>query len=264
MKYPKAIWLPGPPAKQNYGAYPSPQNKEGFVLHSAEGSLAGTLAELMKPEREASWHFTISYTGTVYQHYDIRAVCWHCGLAGDADTLTAAIGNVALIGIEHEGVAGQMLTAQQVGATIELQKWCYSVLSTLKAPALRSSHWEHGWLSGTSCPSGRIPWAIIITELKKGDQLSSAEFNQLKAELDALRKITLDTVEFVQFEGKPEVYRVSGNTLEHVENYLAFKSQAAEGTPGSVVTIKKGTPEWTAYTNMVAVYRTIPPAMTGA
>jgi hypothetical protein len=87
-------------------------------------------------------------------------------VAGDALPLTAAVGNVALIGIEHEGFAGEPLTASQLDATIELQEWCYSNFPTIKRPpALRSSHFEHGWLSGTSCPSGRIPWNIIIHEL---------------------------------------------------------------------------------------------------
>lgn len=167
LRYPAAIWHPGPPAKQGYGSvYPSPQPKEGFVLHSAEGGLAATLGELDNPAREASWQFTVAKDGRVFQHYSADAVCWHCGVAGDSLPLSAAVGNVALIGMEHEGVAAELVEGAQLNASIKVQQWAYEVIPTLKPPALRSSHWEHGWLSATTCPSGRIPWAAVLGALE--------------------------------------------------------------------------------------------------
>jgi len=162
LQYPGAIQAPGPADRQGYGAYPSPQNKEGFVLHSMEGSYSSAYGEMFNPTRQASWHFSVNKDGRVYQHYDPRAVAWHCGGPGDSNPLSAAIGNVALIGIEHEGRVGEPLTTAQFNASVAVQRWCYSVLPTIKQPALRSSHWEHGWISGTSCPSGRIPWTMVL------------------------------------------------------------------------------------------------------
>lgn len=172
LVYPNAILAPGPQAKQGYHAYPSPQNKEGFVLHSMVGDYPSAQARLMGNDR-ASWHFSVLRSGAVYQHYDPRAVCWHCGVVGDADSLTAAVGNVALIGIEHEGGpmgnVSEPLTRAQIDATVALQAWCYQVLPELKPPALRASHFEHNWLSATACPSNRIPWPEIISRLQEDD-----------------------------------------------------------------------------------------------
>lgn len=174
LKYPGAEWVPGPPNKQGYAAYPSPQSKEGFVLHSMVGGYVSAYGRLMSTDT-ASWHFSILKDGSVKQHYDPRAVCWHCGVVGDADTLTAAVGNVALIGIEHEGGpignVSEPLTQAQIDATIAVQRWCYDVLPELKPPALHQSHFEHNWLSATACPSGRFTpiWDTIITTLKEED-----------------------------------------------------------------------------------------------
>jgi hypothetical protein len=195
MIYPKAVWDPGPFAKQGYTAYPSPQPKEGFVLHSMEGSFSAARGRLFTaydpedPYTWASWHFSVLKDGAVVQHYDTGAVCWHCGVPGDPLPWTAAVGNVALIGIEHEGRAGEPFTDAQAAASLELQRWCYSVVPGLKAPALRSSHWEHRWLSGTACPSGRVPWLYILDGLLEDDMaLTEKEAARLMEVIEALDK----------------------------------------------------------------------------
>ena len=204
LVYPKGLLELGPPPKQGYAAYPSPQNKEGFVLHSMVGSYPSALGRLLSPDR-ASWHFSVLKNGHVYQHYDPRAVTWHAGVVGDADSLSAAVGNVALIGIEHEGGApgnvSEPLTPAQLDATIDLQRWCYLVLPELKPPALRSSHFEHGWISATACPSGRIPWDTIMTRLQEDSMV------QLK---------------LVRKDGTPEVYLACGGILVHVPSEEAL------------------------------------------
>lgn len=181
-QYPGATLDLAPPHKQGYPVYPSPQQKEGFVLHSMVGSYAAARGRLMGPD-EASWQFSVLKDGSVRQHFlDLRTVAWHCGGPGDADPASAAVGNVALIGIEHEGGpignVSEPLTPLQLAATIELQRWCYTQLPELKAPALHSSHWEHRWLSATVCPSNRIPWGIIIPALEDNN-VTQDEFNQM-------------------------------------------------------------------------------------
>ncbi len=143
----------GPHAKQNAFA----RSGRGAVLHSAEGSLSGALGILDGP-REVSWHFTVALDGTLYQHYDTIASCWHAH----------AIGNVNYIGVEHENAYtdGQPnhepFTDAQVNTDVRLLQWLN------EGPyALHSTLWEHNWIPGnpTSCPDGRVPWEKIMAEL---------------------------------------------------------------------------------------------------
>lgn len=234
LRYPNGIWRPGPEWKQGYSAYPSPQPKEGFVLHSMEGSTSAAFGELDKVTRQASWHFSISKDGTVYQHYDPLAVTWHCGLPGDNISWTAAIGNVALIGIEHEGKIGEPLTGPQFRASAAVQNWCYSVIPSLKPPALRSSHWEHGWLSNTSCPSGRIPWTMVMASVHKEENMSQEQVDSILNAIKELKaQVVADAPVYVKVTGFNAVYKLDeeGQTLIHVVNPDIFLAQ----TPSMVV-----------------------------
>lgn len=66
---------PGPPNK----TYPTACMQQGLVLHSMEGWMAGSIAELLKPTRSASWTFSLSLAGLLYQHYPLDASTWASG-----------------------------------------------------------------------------------------------------------------------------------------------------------------------------------------
>lgn len=85
-----AIRHPGPDTKQ----YAVQNAFHGIVCHSMEGWLAGSLAELEKLSRNASWHFSIALDGTLYQHYPITASCWASG---------NYIANTTYVAVECEG-----------------------------------------------------------------------------------------------------------------------------------------------------------------
>ena len=169
---PWCIKRPGPAQKQGYAGAPtrSLSEIEGFVQHSAEGSLAALFGELDNPLRQASWHFSIAFDGKVYQHYPLEAVLWHCGLPGDRRQDTSLIGNITLIGKEHEGggpeFPGQPLTEIQYQSSVRVDRDVIALCPGIGAPALRVNQWEHGWLSATSCPSGRIDHARRIADLE--------------------------------------------------------------------------------------------------
>jgi len=135
---PGAIWDPAPAWKQGYGLYPSPQNKEGFVIHSMVGSFTAARSRLMGTDT-ASWCFSVPKAGPCYQHFDPYAVTWHCGGPGDANPLSVAIGNVALIGLELEGGpignVSELWTPNQFDRVLDILVWCYSVIPTLKYPS---------------------------------------------------------------------------------------------------------------------------------
>jgi hypothetical protein len=194
---PWATRRPGPWAKTGY---PSASTRtlaqiEGEVKHSMEGSLQAGFGELDKLTRQASWHFSISKIGLLYQHYPLEAVCWHAGGPGDMQADTALIGNLTLIGVEHEGVAGEPLTPAQLATTIRLSEDVRGLcpLVGMFPPTLRRNLWEHGWLSQTACPSGRIPWPTIIAALMA--PVPPAEEDDLTPEESAKLNTTWQKVE---------------------------------------------------------------------
>lgn len=119
----------------------------GIVCHSMEGWLSGSLAELMKPSRQASWHFSNSLSGVLYQHYPLTASCWASGSWN---------ANISYVAIESEGVAGTPLTQPQVDTALRLFK-------ELGFTERGVNVFEHNevatkWTPNagpTACPSGR-------------------------------------------------------------------------------------------------------------
>ncbi len=200
--YPKAIRRDGPANKVGYPTSTPTDKygpKRGVVYHSSEGSKAawfGVLDSQRRPRRSAT--FFNPKRGRLYQHYRRDAHCW-------ANGTKAA--NIGFVSCENEGVAGEPLTASQVDNLVGLTAWLqeqnrWAELS--RATTLR----EHNEFTPTACPSGRIPWAIIIERATKedtdmlyifknplkpgqwwvGDRISSKRKIMNTAELNALRR----------------------------------------------------------------------------
>lgn len=152
---------PGPEWKQGYTGVPfrSLYEIEGVVDHSMEGWMAGAYSVLDGPA-QSSWTFSIPKVGEPVQHYSLQKITWHCGLPGDRRQDTSLIGNLTLVGKEHEGVAGEPWTENQVYWSARIDVALRQLCPTFGAnpPTLRKNMWEHGWLSATSCPSDRNLW----------------------------------------------------------------------------------------------------------
>lgn len=153
MIYPPAIQVPGPTMKTSGYLTVS-----GVVGHSAVGYESGLLAvlnDVTSPrEQLASWHFSVLYDGTVWQHYDTNIRCWHAQGA-----------NSFSIGIEHEGghdPVDEPLTPPQLAASIALVRWLGQQFGF---PLKRQEGlWEHNEFANKPCPSGRIPWDLYVEE----------------------------------------------------------------------------------------------------
>ena len=175
---PFAVWRPAPLTKTGYPelgvGYKGP--KRGDVKHSAEGGWGGIYSALDSLTRRASWHFTVGYD-RIEQHYDLSAHCWH---AGDTDDDGGVKANIDLVGIEHLGVAGERLTLDQIDMTTRLSAWCAEQFG--RSAFRRFDGWdsdeaevwllvEHKEVSNepTACPSGRIPWDVILAKLQEDD-----------------------------------------------------------------------------------------------
>ena len=167
--YPGAVRRPGPTGRVSG----PPQPKHGAVYHSMVG--------LGRPEDTAnSWQFGVFKDGHVEQYYVVTAWCWQ---SGDRDDPGSDItNNRDLFGIEHEGgPAGnesEPLTAKQLAATIELTKWAVAEghIHKLTRTGPHRGLWEHNEMRATACPSGRIPWRIIIQRAQKEEEAMAFAF----------------------------------------------------------------------------------------
>ncbi len=151
---------PGPSWKTGYGTGDRTLAQiEGVVDHSMEGSLAGAYSVLDGPA-QSSWTFSIPKSGEPIQHYPLEQIPWHAGLPGDRRHDTSLIGNLTLVGKEHEGRVGEVWTENQTYWSARIDVALRELCPAFGAnpPTLRLNEWEHRWLSATSCPSGRNPW----------------------------------------------------------------------------------------------------------
>jgi Negative regulator of beta-lactamase expression len=157
--YPGAIMEPGHPAKVGYGDHRY-SIKKGAVIHSMEGWTPAAINMLKDPAQAVSWHFSITKSGAVYQHYDPDLITWHGG---------GLRANELFVGIEVEGQAPEPLTDRQYDALAELLKWLaaqYGWPTWDRQVTL----WEHRELGRfgsppTACPSDRIDWQRLIDRL---------------------------------------------------------------------------------------------------
>ena len=192
MRYPEAISRPSD--KHGYRGDDAILGL-GIVGHSMEGSLAAAFGELDRADRQASWPFSVAKDGRVYQHINTLQISYASG---------SYEANKRFWSIEHEGVASEPLTGPQLAATIALMGWLLSK-HNLK-PVRKETLWEHREMtaygaSPTACPSGRIPWPVIITELQepiaKEDWLSALSDDQQRELYNwvyAIRTVLYDSV----------------------------------------------------------------------
>lgn len=188
-----ATWRAGPPNK-TYGR----EQKFGIVCHSMEGSLAGSLAELDKATRPASWPFSFALDGQVLQHYHFLESCWASG---------SYQANVRFIALEAEGKAGLPLNDAQIQSAL---RFFGEIEPLIDGGLVRgvslfnhnevATKWEPN-AGPTACPSGRWDpvfeaWAVI----KSGgeDYVFSKKLDELNAALvkrEELRKLASETSE---------------------------------------------------------------------
>jgi N-acetyl-anhydromuramyl-L-alanine amidase AmpD len=174
VEYPEAILAPGPDSKRGYPGFTVNAGK-GAIAHSMVGSYSAAYQRLLGEDR-ASWHFSITKDGKVYQHYSIRDICWHAG---------SQEWNTKLIGIEHEGGAApaysEPLTEAQRQALARLLSWLGKKLNWPEFRVSRDGQLlEHNWVYATACPSGRIPWADILERIKQMTTIDQAAMDRMR------------------------------------------------------------------------------------
>ncbi len=124
--YPGARMMTSPNFSDRNGMVP-----EAAVLHIAEGTLAGGDSWFATPASQVSAHFMVGKTGIIHQYVPLSKAAWANG-AVEAGASAALIGenwgvnpNLWGVSIEHEGWAGEALTALQVDASVTLTAWLF-------------------------------------------------------------------------------------------------------------------------------------------
>jgi hypothetical protein len=187
-----AVKRPGPPNK----VYAEKNEGLGLALHSVEGWLSGAFGELDNPNRQASWHFTNSISGVLYQHYPVAASCWASG---------SEQANTRYWAVESEGVKGTPLNPRQVSVMMRLSAE-FEVYGAHGFPAQREEPrtlWEHNELATkwspnagpTACPSDR--YDTFYAELEKEKEpvgMTPAELARMERLEDIVKRIDNESI----------------------------------------------------------------------
>lgn len=209
MRYPNAIWVPGPAWKVQGSMV-----VRGVTGHSAVGYAAGLRAVLM--DGEWAWHFSVLYDGTVWQHYDSTEIVPH-GHAGNGFT----------DGIEHEGGAippyDEPLRPAQLAASIELVRWLSQVHSF---PLQRGNGlWQHDDWFPKLCPVGRIPWHLYTygtpplppSPPQEEEPLNEEDRQWIVQTIDAVKDATIG--EILGGELRNDINRLTSAINQHIESH---------------------------------------------
>lgn len=180
-----AIRDPGPPWKVNGGV----NGGKGMIPHSAEGYWPYLRDGVLWGPRRASWGASNLKDGRFIQHYPVTAQTWTSG---------AGYPNNNFFTTENEGMAGEPLTQMQVANLIRagrdlMHHYGWRPRRPASASDLLASLYEHNecvrfGAEPTACPSGRIPWDIIVPRLEGGDMADVT-----KGEFQALFAFSLET-----------------------------------------------------------------------
>jgi len=165
---------PGPLNKLNLGI----NSVRGVVPHSAEGYWPHLGELLHSQERRASWFASNLKNGRFIQHYSIYAQTWTSG---------AGYPNNNFVAWENEGVAGQPFTPQQTANCIRVIRELMALKGwqgrrPINSADLTATLYEHNectrWgAEATSCPSGRVPWDLIVPALKEEEDMAERVWN---------------------------------------------------------------------------------------
>ena len=182
---------PGPVEK----AWPERNVCTGIVLHSMEGG-ADAAMHMLDGNPAVSWHYSVLKGGTILQHYADSVSCWHAGSKAQ---------NLRLIGIEHEGKAGDPLTPAQLASSVALvRELCRVHGLPMSRVNGNKTLWEHNEVPGaaTTCPNGRIPWEAYVPEYPVNTNIADG-FDAGLARIHALNAARSSIRAFRQAFGNP-------------------------------------------------------------
>lgn len=223
-RMPDALWRPVP--NRTPGGQ---ETVRGVVLHVMQGSLEGSDSWFRNTASSASAHFGVGKDGRIWQWVDTADRAW-----------AQASGNREWLSIEHEGYAGQPLTAKQLAATAKIIAWAAKThhfpIQLADSATTRGVGW-HGmggsaWGGHLGCPGDRIvkQRADLVAAAKDiaGDTTPAASTYTVKKG-DTLSDIAAD-------------HGLSLDAL--LTANPAYKSHPDDITPGDKLTLPASTRRW--------------------
>ena len=152
--YPGARWVPA--SAQNYqNASRGAADVDHIVIHTTQGSYAGTVSWFQNPASEVSAHFVVrSSDGQITQMVNVADVAWH-----------DACFNSRSVGIEHEGFVadpGRWYTRAMYESSAALSRWLADRYSIAKDRAHILGHGEAPDCSDHTDPGPGWDWSLYL------------------------------------------------------------------------------------------------------
>ena len=165
--YPKARWAPCSPANFSTGRI---TNYKRAVVHVAQGSATSCINWFNNPKAQVSAHFLNPFVGPIVQFVDTAYTAWHC-----------AQFNGESIGIEHEGMSGEHLNANQKANLRNLFIWLHKThgipmvytADPNVSGVIGHGKLPEGALSHPNCPGFNILADTNVTVKRLGASLSA-------------------------------------------------------------------------------------------
>lgn len=168
----------------------------GICNHISVGTMTSMDAWFKNPASNASAHFGIGRNGAIHQYVDIEHGAWTQGITRDAIKYATAPliksmdmnPNLYLIGIEHEGYAGNGvdgdLTEAQLKSSLWLHKYIQDyVMKKWKHKIDLNSYYVLGHYQidprrKPFCPGKKFPWSRLYAELAIADTMTLEEYEE--------------------------------------------------------------------------------------
>lgn len=152
-----------------------------IVNHITAGLMPGTLSWLQNLKAQASAHYLVTKSGTIYQMVKDEDTAWHAGIVNNPDwpLYDGSNPNYYTLGIEHEALAGDYLTEEQYQATLWLhrqlvQKWGINI-----NPDHIIGHYRIDSVNRKNDPGPGFPWTRLFKDLKESVVIKPVEVDVL-------------------------------------------------------------------------------------
>lgn len=141
-----------------------------IVNHITAGLMPGTLSWLRNPNAQASAHYLVTKTGTIYHLVKDEDTAWHAGIVNKPSwqLYDGSNPNYYTLGIEHEALAGENLSETQYQATLWLHRQLIQNWNIAVDHDHIIGHSQIDSIKRKNDPGPGFPWVRLFKDLKEG------------------------------------------------------------------------------------------------